>query len=309
MASNFATSDRWFNPAMSRTNINREYLLGATSGGYAYPNGTDSADTPQLQSQTIFGSLQTAGISWKIYVNPQGTGCAGPPYQASCLMKYSYLSNFTYAQTVVTQFPQNIQPISQYLLDVQNGTLPQVAEIEPASNAGLDEHGTDSDTGSPTNVQAGDAYVESLITPLMNSSSWSSSALFWTYDEAGGLYDHVSPQPMPSPDGIAPKDLLSGDVCTTTTGPTCDFTWTGYRIPLVVVSPYAKKNYVDHTAADYTAILKFIETRWSLPALSARDAAQMDMTEFFDFGNPPWIVAPLPPPQNTSGACYLNQLP
>ena len=308
MASNFATSDRWFNPVMSRTNINREYLLGATSGGYAYPNGTDAADTPQLTSTTIFQDLQTAGITWKIYVDPTGTGCS-TPYTASCLMQNSYLSNFTYAQTVVNQYPQNIQPISQYLTDVQNGTLPQVAEIEPASDAGLDEHGTDADTDPPTNIQSGEAFVSSLINPLMKSSSWSSSVLFWTYDEAGGLYDHVAPQPMPSPDGIAPKDLLSGDICTTSTGPNCNFTWTGYRIPLVVVSPYAKKNFVDHTVADYTAILKFIETRWSLPALTARDAAQIDMTEFFNFTNPPWTTPPSPPAQNTSGACYLNQLP
>jgi len=308
MASNFATSDRWFNPVMSRTNINREYLLGATSGGYAYPNGTDAADTPQLTSTTIFQDLQTAGITWKIYVDPTGTGCS-TPYTASCLMQNSYLSNFTYAQTVVSQYPQNIQPISQYLTDVQNGTLPQVAEIEPASDAGLDEHGTDYDTGGPTNIQSGEAFVSSLINPLMKSSSWSSSVLFWTYDEAGGLYDHVAPQPMPSPDGIAPKDLLSGDICTTSTGPNCNFTWTGYRIPLVVVSPYAKKNFVDHTVADYTAILKFIETRWNLPALTARDAAQIDMTEFFNFTNPPWTTPPSPPAQNTSGACYLNQLP
>jgi phospholipase C len=257
---------------------------------------------------TIFQDMQNAGVTWKIYVDPTGTGCASP-YQASCLMKASYLSNFTYAQTVVSTYPQNIQPISQYLTDVQNGTLPQVAEIEPASAAGLDEHGTDTDSDGPTNLQTGEACVESLINPLMKSPSWSSSVLFWTYDESGGLYDHVSPQPMPSPDGIAPKDLMSGDICTTSTGPTCNFTWTGYRIPLVVVSPYEKKNYVDHTVADYTAILKFIETRWSLPALSARDAAQMDMTEFFDFSNPPWTTPPTPPAQNTSGACYLNQLP
>ena len=114
MASNFGTSDRFFNPAMSRTNINREYLLAATSGGYAYPNGTDAADTPQLQSQTIFQELQNAGISWKIYVDTEGSSCTGPPYQASCLMTLSYLQNFTYAQTVVNQYPQNIAPMSQY---------------------------------------------------------------------------------------------------------------------------------------------------------------------------------------------------
>jgi phospholipase C len=309
MATKFATSDRWFQSAMSRTNINREYLLGATSGGYAYPNGTSSADTPQLTSKTIFEDLQDAGISWRIYVNPTGTGCSGPPYEASCLIQTSYLSNFAYAQTVVSTYPQNVQPISQYMTDLQNGTLAQVSYIAPASDAGLDEHGTDSDSDDPTNVQSGEVYVESLINALMNSSSWNSSALFWTYDESGGLYDHVSPQQMPSPDGIKPKDLLAGDICLTSTGPTCDFTWTGYRIPLVVVSPFAKQNYVDHTVADYTAMLKFIETRWNLPALNARDAAQQDMTEFFDFNNPPWITPPVPPSQNVSNPCYLTTVP
>jgi phospholipase C len=312
MATKFATSDRWFQPAMSRTNINREYLLGATSGGYAYPNGTNTQDTPQLSSKTIFEDLQNAGISWRIYVNPTGTGCSGPPYEASCLILSSYLENFGFAQTVVSQYPQNIQPISQYFTDVQNGTLAQVSYIAPASDAGLDEHGTDADTDDPTNVQTGEAYVESLINALMNSSSWSNSALFWTYDESGGLYDHVSPVQMPSPDGIKPVDLLAGDICETTTGGnpnTCDFTWTGYRIPLVVVSPYAKQNYVDHTAADFTAMLKFIETRWNLPALTKRDAAQPDMTEFFDFNNPPWATPPTPPTQNTSNPCYLDSVP
>lgn len=309
MASNFATSDRYFMPAMSRTNINREYLYGATSGGYAYPNGTTASDTPQLRSETIFEDLQNGGITWKIYVDPEGTGCKGPPYKASCLVKVSYLENFTYAQTVVSQYPQNIQPLSQYFTDLTNGTLAQVSFIGPPSDAGLDEHGTDSDSDAPTNVEAGEAWVETLVNALMESTSWSSSALFWTYDEAGGLYDHVPPQPMPSPDGIKPKDLLPGDICKDSTGPTCNFTWTGYRIPLVVISPYAKQNYVDHTVADSTAILKFIETRWNLPALNARDAAQIDMTEFFNFSDPPWLTPPTPPAQKRGDPCYLDHLP
>jgi phospholipase C len=92
-------------------------------------------------------------------------------------------------------------------------------------------------------------------------------------------------------------------------GPTCDFTYTGSRVPLLVVSPYAKKNYVSHTAADSTAILRLIETRFNLPALTKRDAAQMNMTAFFDFTNPPWLTPPSPPAQNTGDACYLNSLP
>jgi phospholipase C len=113
---------------------------------------------------------------------------------------------------------------------------------------------------------------------------------------------------MPSPDGIAPMDLVPGDICDstgTTGGATYDFTYTGFRLPLIVISPFAKKNFVSHQVCDYTAILKLIETRFNVPALTNRDAAQIDMSEFFDFVNVPWATPPTPPAQNTGGQCTL----
>jgi phospholipase C len=308
MASNFATSDRWFNPVMSRTPPNRQYLVAATSQGYAYPRGTDANDQAFLTAPTIFQELQTAGISWKIYVNPQGSPCTGPPYDPKCLLTLSSLQDFQWGQTIPTAYLQNLVPISQYFADVQAGTLPQVALIEQASDAGFDEHPSDLDT-TPNDIQSGATYVSSLINGLMTSSSWKDSVFILTYDEFGGLYDHVSPQPAVSPDGIKPVDLIQGDPCTVTTGPTCDFVYTGYRVPLIVVSPYTKKNYVSHSVADTTAILKFIETRFGVTPLTKRDGAQIDMTEFFDFNNPAWMTPPSPPTQNTGGACYLDHLP
>ena len=143
----------------------------------------------------------------------------------------------------------------------------------------------------------------------MGSPSWKDSAFILTYDEPGGTYDHVPPMaPVVSPDGIKPKDLLPNDICTTGTGVNCDFTTSGFRLPLLVVSPFTRKNYVSHTPADYTAILKFIETRFNVPALTQRDAAQMDMTEFFDFQNVPSATPPTPPDQVTSGVCNANVL-
>jgi phospholipase C len=308
MASNFATSDRWFNPAMTRTPSNRMYLIAGTSQGYVHPVGTDSHDKALLTATPIFEELQNAGYTWKIYVNPTGSNCAGPPYDPACLLNLSYVQFFKWGQTIPTQYPNNIAPISQYFTDLQNGTLPQVAEIEPASDAGLDEHGSLNDA-QPSNIQKGSNYVSTLINGLMTSTSWRDSAFILTYDEFGGYYDHVPAPPTVSPDGIKPVDLLPADICTQTTGPTCDFVYTGYRVPLIVVSPYAQKNYVSHTPADTTAILKFIETRFNLPSLTKRDAAQMDMTEFFDFSEPVWLTPPSPPAQNTNGACYLNKLP
>jgi phospholipase C len=261
-----------------------------------------------LTATTIFQELQSAGISWKIYVDPTGSTCTGPPYDPACLLTLSYVKNFQWGQTIPSQYPNSIAPISQYFTDLQNGTLPQVAQIEPATDAGLDEHPSVTDS-QPNDIQLGANYVSTLINGLMTSSSWSYSAFILTYDEEGGLYDHVSPQPAVSPDGIKPSDLLPGDICTTSTGPTCDFVFTGYRVPLIVVSPFANQNYVSHAVEDTTAILKFIETRFNVPALTARDAAQDNMSQYFDFTNPPWMTPPTPPAQNTSGACYLNTLP
>jgi phospholipase C len=220
----------------------------------------------------------------------------------------SYIQYFTFGQAIPKNFPNNIAPISQYFTDLQNNTLPQVAVIEPATDAGLDEHPSVTDT-APSNIQLGAAYVATLINGLMTSTSWQDSAFILTFDESGGLYDHVAPRSTVSPDGIKPKDLLYGDICTKNSGPTCDFVYTGNRVPLIVVSPFTKKNYVSHTVADSTAILKLIETRFAIPSLTARDAKQMDMTEFFDFVNPPWLTPPNPPAQSTSGPCYLNSLP
>jgi phospholipase C len=177
MASKFATSDRFFNPAMTRTEPNREYLIAGTSQGYVYPIGTDSNDTALLTATTIFQELQTAGVSWKIYVDPSGSPCSGPPYDPACLLTLSYVRNFQWGQTIPTQYPNNIAPISQYFTDLQNGTLPQVAQIEPATDAGLDEHPSTSDS-QPNDIQLGASYVSTLINGLMSSSSWSESVFF-----------------------------------------------------------------------------------------------------------------------------------
>jgi len=309
MASNFGTSDRWFTPVMTRTNSNREYLVAATSQGYVFPVGSNSKDKNLLTAQTIFQALEAAGISWKIYVNPTNSNCTGPPYDPHCLLTLSYIQSFSWGQTIPDDYPNNIGTIQDYANDLANGTLPQVVEFEPAADAGWDEHPSDFDS-RPSDIQRGANYMATqIIGPLMSSQYWKDSAVVLTYDEFGGFYDHVPPQPTVSPDGIPPSDLEPGDVCTKGTGPLCDFTYTGYRVPMIVVSPYSKKNYVSHTVADTTAILKMIEARFHLPALTKRDAAQMDMTEFFDFTTATWMTPPAPPSQNLNGPCYVNKLP
>jgi phospholipase C len=300
MASNFATSDRWFSPVMSRTQPNRMYMLAGTSAGHVYPLAPNEA---QLAVPTIFDLLQNAGITWKVYVTDLDHGQF--PMQDSALNMFA----------TAGKFPQNIVPASQFLTDAANGTLPSVAYIDAGLNSGLDEHPGVDDGAPGGSIQVGAQYVSTLINALMQSPSWKDSAFILTYDEFGGFYDHVPPQKAVSPDGIPPQDLLPGpppngpDICVQSTGPTCDFVYTGYRVPLIVISPFAKKNYVSHTVADYTAWLKLVETRFNLPSLTKRDAAQMDMTEFFDFTNVPWKTPPTPPVQPTNGPCYQDHLP
>jgi phospholipase C len=122
----------------------------------------------------------------------------------------------------------------------------------------------------------------------------------------------VPPIAAKNPDGISPQDLRDRDVCNKgeTNTSNCNFDRTGYRLPLMVISPFSKPHYVSHTPMDYTAVLRLIEKRFDLPNLTARDAAQPDMTEFFDFQNVPYATPPTPPVQPVkSGVCYNDHLP
>ena len=280
MATRFAISDRWFSAVMTNTSANRMYAVAATS------HGVISNPSVQVNIPTIFDELQDAGVTWKDYVQDYPTGSSLQPFSA-------------YAKYVGT----NIVPIANYFNDLNNGTLPQVAFIERNAIDGKDEH-----PGAGSSVQKGAAYVASIMNALMNSTAWGSSVFFLVYDEGGGFYDHVPPAQTVSPDMIPPV-LGPNDICATTPGATCDFVYTGFRIPNIVVSPFSKKGYVDHTPIDTTAILRFIEIRYGLPSLTKRDAAQPDISFFFNFADKPNLTSPPPPDQPLNGPCYTNSLP
>ena len=274
MATQFATSDRWFSPGPMETEPSKMYEIAATSVGHAH-KPANSVNAP-----TIFQLLENAHISWKIYYSRQASDAI-----------------FQFFQPFASQHQANVQPIANYFSDLQKGTLPQVAMIEPAFSGGDDEH-----PGIGNNIQIGVADSAKYINALMSSQFWKDSAFILTFDESGGMYDHVPPpvQGVPNPDGIPPQDLFAGSP----PDPKGDFTRYGMRVPLIVASPFAKKNYVSHSVTDATSILRFIEVRFGLPALTKRDAIAIDMTEFFDWQNPPWLTPPNPPAQPTNGACY-----
>jgi len=283
-ATQFATSDRWFSAAPARTQVNRMYFLAATSNGYAFPGGNDGH--PELNMggvKNIFELLQNAGVSWKVYVTDH--------FVAGKSLGDTYM---TYFNGFSSAHKSNFADAKDFATDAANGTLPQVALIE----SGYTETGSDEHPLNP--VDKGAKYAEALTNALINSPSWKDSVMFITYDEGGGLYDHVPPMQTVNPDGIPPRGLAPGD-------PRGDFTLTGFRVPLMVISPFAKSGYVSHTPADFTALLKFIETRFSLPNLNKRDAFQPDMTEYFDWSAP--NMNPPAAPAQPSLPCYFDHLP
>jgi phospholipase C len=103
---------------------------------------------------------------------------------------------------------------------------------------------------------------------------------FVTYDEHGGYYDHFAPDSACEPDGTAAPL------------PPYTFGRYGIRVPVLVASPYAKAGYVSHFVSDLTSITRFIENRFDLPAMTARDANAWPMLDMFDFTNPPFMTPP-----------------
>ena len=122
---------------------------------------------------------------------------------------------------------------------------------------------------------------------VIASPQWPRSVAFLTYDEHGGFYDHVRPRRVCTPDDIEPQ-LGPGDV-------PGDYDYTGFRVPFVAVSPFSRAHYVSHRPHEFGSILRFIETRFDLPALTRRDANAKPLLEMFDFKNPPFAVTPVLP--------------
>jgi phospholipase C len=136
-------------------------------------------------------------------------------------------------------------------------------------------------------MQFGQASTASIVNTLIKSPQWKRSVMFITYDEHGGLYDHVVPPKACPPDDKPPQGGLPGE----------GFDEYGIRVPFIVVSPYAKKGFVGHHVYDHTSIVRFVESRFTLPALSNRDANAEVPWEMFDFDAPPNLhasVAPVP---------------
>jgi phospholipase C len=220
--------------------------------------------------------------------------------------------------------PNHIAPLTQYFTDLQNDTLPAFAFIEAGNS---DEH-----PGSAQSILNGQSVIANILNKFMASSSWQNSVFFFAYDEGGGPYDHVPPVPGYSnqntdaslgsipdisqiavnPDSYKPClpatpgqytlhcDLRSSDPgahsgdAAAVQGFAAQL---GFRVPNLIISPFTRKHYVSHVPMDHTAVIKFVESRFISPSahLTARDAAQPNLLDFFDFTAKPWSTPPTPP--------------
>ncbi len=253
LVNTFATSDRYFCGVLGPTWPNRLYFYAATSFG-------NTTNIP-ADGDNIFAEMNDAGVSWRIY-------------------RANFAPEGMLTSTLIANLDK-VLDISQFAVDAAAGDLPDVTFVDAVFNKDGAAEGSEH---PPADPQVGQKFVYDQIHALMTSPLWPKSAMFVTYDEHGGLYDHVPPPAACEPDDIAPK-LSAGD-------PPGKFDRYGFRVPVYVVSPYAKAHFVSHEIHSHTSILRFVEARFNLPALTNRDANSDAMLDLFDFKNPPFMTPP-----------------
>jgi len=277
-ARNFVLGDNMFSSLMGPSFPNHLYTVAAQSGGAIDNPVTDrnigtlgnaskgwGCDVPNQQVQvqasngstslqeacfnflTLADELDARKYSWRYYAPPAGK----PGYIWSV---FNAIKHIRYGPDW-----KYVVPTPQFMTDAAKGTLPTVSWI--VTPALYSEH-------APASVCVGENWTVRMLNSLMRGSDWSSTAVFLTWDDFGGFYDHVAPQQI---DGYG----------------------LGFRVPLLVISPYAKKGFIDHTQYEFSSMLRFAEDELSLPTLTNRDKAANDIMGTFDFNQsarPPFLL-------------------
>ena len=221
---------------------------------------------PCFEHPTLTDLLETNGVTWRYY-----TPSAGSIWTAPVAIDHMCQEQ-TVGGTLTCTGPEwtnnVVIPQSQVLTDIAKGQLAQVTWIIP--------NGLSSDHAQ-VNDGSGPAWVASIVNAIGNSPFWSNTAIIITWDDWGGWFDHVAPFKVIDDS----TSWGSGYVY-------------GFRVPLIVVGPYAKANYISHTIHDFGSILKFIETRFKLPSLGYADAPADDLSDCFDLTHAPLTFHTIP---------------
>jgi phospholipase C len=249
LARGFAVCDHWFGSAPTETLPNRAFVSAGTSQGHMDDN------TKNFTCPTIFGLLSQHNVSWSIY------GYSDPP-----------LTRMDFTDTTNAD-DSHFGLFTDFQTAAANGSLASYVFLEPSwSASGNSQHPN-------YNVALGEQLIHDVYYALRNGPDWNETLLIITYDEHGGCYDHVAP-----PLGAVPPDNSVGEFG-------FDFTRFGPRVPTVLVSPLIPAGTVfrvpaNSTPFDHTSILKTVENRWSLPNLTARDAAAPDVSAVLSLSSP-----------------------
>ena len=251
LADQYVLFDNFFSSGKGGSVQNHLYWVAAAPG-------TDDEQIPVEgwgDLPTIFDRLDAAKISWKFYVEDYDTTMnfrtpAGVG-RTSQIVRVPLLAFARYVDKE-DYIKQHVVDLSQYYQDLRDGALPAVAYIV---SAGSSEQ-------PPSPLHPGQRLVKNLLNALMESTAWSSSAFVLTYDQSGGWYDHVEP---PQVDDYGP----------------------GFRVPALLVSPYARQGRIDSTQLDFTSLLRFIEDNYKLDSLTERDQNAKSIAPAFNFTQAP----------------------
>ena len=246
---------------------------GARAGCIAKPGNTVLLIDPQgnetqsmypcTEHASLTDLLKNAGISWRYYTPSAGSIWTGPNGIEHMCGPNNPPPNAT--ACLGADWNNVSMPPSNVLSDISNGQLAQVSWVVPSGDASDHANG---------NIGLGPSWVASIVNAIGSSAYWQDTAIFITWDDWGGWYDHV-----------APPILNSYEY--------------GFRVPLIVVSPYAKPAYISHVTHDFGSILQFIEHTYSLPSLGYADATATSLSDCFNFKQKPLayktIAAPVAP--------------
>jgi phospholipase C len=295
LASTFPLSDRWFSSCLGPTFPNRRFLVAGTAHGLTSDRIGRTFDSPA--NGTIFDQFAQHGISWanyhpKSHVKPVAerltsvhglrarrrfggmvrSNQAESPNAAGGAKSYLQFTADAYPLGLLA-YLGHVRSIDRFLADAANGTLPSVSIVDPDFHRSSEEN--------PQDVHEGETFAAQIVNAVLHSRNWLDTLLIWTYDEHGGYYDHVPPPEAPVPDDCPPEG-----------GGPWRYDRYGFRVPAVIVSPYARPDYVSHQVHDHTSILKLIETKWNLPPLTYRDAHADNLLDSLDLAASPSFAVP-----------------
>ncbi|HUC60082.1 MAG TPA: alkaline phosphatase family protein [Streptosporangiaceae bacterium] len=316
LARTFPLATRWFCSCLGPTFPNRRFLIAGTANGLIDDLPFGMTDYPARG--TIFDLLTAHKITWTNYhlISPvrigwrrlshaRGLGFLRPlggviaalvPGTAGRMLAKLQVTADLYPLGLLRSV-NHVKPVKHFLQRAGAGTLPSVSIVDPDFSHCSEEN--------PQDIQAGESFAAEIINAVMSGPGWPKTLLIWLYDEHGGYYDHVPPPGAAEPDDVRAvgsfdrfwilrqfaRTSLGRRVTRDDDGPDT-YARLGFRVPAVIVSPYAKQDYVSDQVFDHTSVLKLIEHKWNLPPLTRRDAEAAAPLDLLDLAGEPSYLDP-----------------